>query len=148
MNSLFKMAPLINNKHVSGIKDGAGLWRWFSLQKPFVFPGHQAICKPADHSSRSCSAQYPFIFLINFYWGIVASECCASFYCISKNISYMYIYSPPFLIYFPLWSPQSPELYSMFSLVIYFYRLLLNQLKKKGGAILECQPEPDATLGD
>ena len=93
VNSLFKMVPLINNKNVSGRKDGAGLWRQFSLQKPFVFPGHYTLCKPPDDFPCSCSVQYPFLFFqINFCWGTVASQCSASFYWISKYISFMYIY--------------------------------------------------------
>lgn len=104
------MAPLINNKNVSGRKDG---WAVKAVQssKALVFPGHPTLCKPPDGLPCSCSAQYPLFsfFKINFYWGTVASQCSASFYWISKYISFMYIY-PPFWCTFPLWWLQSTEL--------------------------------------
>ena len=35
--------------------------------------------------------------LSNFYWSIVALQCCVSFYCIAKWISHTYTYFPSFL---------------------------------------------------
>ena len=52
-------------------------------------------------------------FFFNFYWSIVALQCCVGFYCAAKCISYTYTYISSFLAEFPV-------LYSKFSLVIYF----------------------------
>ena len=75
--------------------------------------------------SRSLLFIY-FIFLINFYWSIVALQCCASLYCTAKYI-YIYIYLSPLFFGFPshlghhrALSRVFPELYSQFSLIIYF----------------------------
>ena len=38
-----------------------------------------------------------FMFLKDFYWSIVALQCCASFYCTAKWISYRYTHIPSFL---------------------------------------------------
>ena len=38
-----------------------------------------------------------YLYKINFYWGIVAFQCCISFYCTAKWISYTYTYIPSFL---------------------------------------------------
>ena len=60
-----------------------------------------------------------------FYWSIVALQCHVSFCCIAKWISYMYTYIPSFLDFLPIqvttehWV-EYPELYSRFSLVMYF----------------------------
>ena len=63
-----------------------------------------------------------FIFLINFYWNIIAVQGCGF---TAERISYTYTYIPSFWISFPFRSPQSTEssslwLYSRFSLVISF----------------------------
>ena len=41
------------------------------------------------------------IFLIFFYWIIFTSQCCVSFCCITKWISYMYKYIPSLLDFSP-----------------------------------------------
>ena len=43
-----------------------------------------------------------FFFLINFYWSIVALQCCVSFYCMAKLISYTYTHIPTFLDFLPI----------------------------------------------
>ena len=58
-------------------------------------------------------------------WGIVASQCCASFCHAAKWISHMYAYIPSVLDFLPIWVTtehwgEFPLLYSRFSLVIYF----------------------------
>ena len=71
-----------------------------------------------------CCSWFISVSKINFYWNIIALQCCASYGCIAKLISYNI--SPPFWISFPFRSPQSisrvPVPYSRFSLGIYFVR--------------------------
>ena len=62
-------------------------------------------------------------FFLNCYWSIVALQCCVSFYCAAKWINYPYTYILSLFELFLCRSPQGtefPELYSGFSLVIYF----------------------------
>ena len=43
-----------------------------------------------------------FFFLINFYWCMVALQCCVSFYCITKWISHTHTYMPSVLDFLPI----------------------------------------------
>ena len=56
-------------------------------------------------SQKSCND----FFKINFYWSIVALQCCVHLYCIAEQIRYKYTYILSFLTPFPFRSPQSPE---------------------------------------
>ena len=45
-----------------------------------------------------------YLFLINLYWSIIASQYCVSFYCTTKQISHMHTYipiSPPSCVSLP-----------------------------------------------
>ena len=59
---------------------------------------------------------------INVYWSIVAFQCCVSFYCTAKWISYTCTYIPSFLGFLPIqvtiehWV-ECPVLYSRFPLL-------------------------------
>ena len=50
-----------------------------------------------------------FFFLMNFYWGIVALQCCYFLQHSKVNQLYVYIYPPLFKLSFPFRSPQSTE---------------------------------------
>ena len=74
---------------------------------------------------RKRNKLFYFIFKINFYWSIVALQCCISFLLYSK-VSQSYIYIYPLFFSFPSHlvttehGVEFPVLYSRFSLVIYF----------------------------
>ena len=66
-----------------------------------------------------------FLFLFNFYWSIVDLQCCVSFRCTGKWISYTYTYIYSFLDSFSIQAiteywVKFPVLYSKLSLATYF----------------------------
>ena len=71
----------------------------------------------------------PISFLNNFYWRIVALQCCVSS-CCTESASYMYTYIlfffgfPSHLGYCRALSIEFPSLYSRFSLVIHPFLFL------------------------
>ena len=74
--------------------------------------------KPYDFWAQNFSMVFS---KINFYWSIVALQCCATFYCIAKWISFTYTYIPSFLAFLPIWVTTEcwrgfPELYIRFLL--------------------------------
>ena len=63
-------------------------------------------------------------FLINFYWSIVDLQCCVSFSCTAKWISYTYTYIHCFLDAFPIqvitgYWVELPVLYNRFLSILY-----------------------------
>ena len=81
--------------------------------------GWTSLLAPHPHQHLAFS-----VFKINFYWSIIASQCCVTFHCTAKWSSRVYIYT---LIFgFPSHSgnhrtlSRVSVLYSIFSLIIYF----------------------------
>ena len=95
------------------------VWIWLLT----LVPGHTAFflsaCVSANGPLIELSSQEEVaedvspsnLFLINFYWTVVDLQCCISFCCTAKWISYTHTYE--------YWV-EFPVLYSRFLLVIYF----------------------------
>ena len=82
--------------------------------------GNFQITESQRHNNQVESFYFLYFLLINFYWNIVALQCCVNFYCTVIRISYvcvcvcmciiyqMYHISPCWIC-FPCKSPQSAE---------------------------------------
>ena len=95
-----------------------------SKQKIYISLNIQDI-NPVTFSSKQ------FVVLFHFYWSIVALQCCFSFYCTEKWISYTYTYIPSFFGYPSHLGHhralvEFPVLYNRFLLVIYFMHSINN----------------------
>ena len=62
-----------------------------------------------EFSSLFLKCQKNSLYLKNIYWGVMAWQCCISFYCTAHWVSYMFTYIPSLGISFPFSSPQSIE---------------------------------------
>ena len=62
-----------------------------------------------DRKGNMSGALSSFSFFPFFNWSIVVLQCCVSFYCITKWISYRYTYIISFLDFLPSRLPQSTE---------------------------------------
>ena len=95
-------------------------WKTTSVQTR-LFPLREEPCA----SSESSYSLTLFLYLINFYWSTIDVQCCVSFCCTAKWISYTYTYTHSFLDSIPIqviteYWVDFPVLYSRFLLVIYF----------------------------
>ena len=108
--------------------DGQVYWgRWEPCIRPlFLLHCQPFLCFPSSYTTAS-----PQSYFLNFYWSIVDLQCCVSFRCTAKWISYTYTYSHSFLDSFPIqiitetWV-EFPVLYSR-SLVIYVLTVCIRQ---------------------
>ena len=77
----------------------------FPSKYQFMKMGQNSTTK-ASRGVRLSTNSFFIKFLKNFYWSIVVLQCCVSFYCIAKRISYSIHPSP---LFFPWTSKRSNQ---------------------------------------